>query len=90
MLWINILTLCTFTVSGGDSLPNEYKKAMVELLKKTKLPVPAKGHDFPPIPGPKIKSKIGVIGGGASGVHMAYSLKQMGFEDVTILEKSNR
>ena len=30
------------------------------------------------------------MGAGPSGVHMAYLLKQKGFKDVTILEKSNR
>ena len=52
---------------------------------------PSKGQDFHSIPGPKSKSsKIGIVGGGVSGVHMAYSLKKLGYKDVTIMEKSNR
>ena len=65
------------------------------LLQKVKTPIltnaNANGIEFSTINGPQNKkSKIGIVGGGVSGVHMAYSLKKMGFEDVTILEKSNR
>ena len=64
------------------------------LLQKVKTPIltnaNANGIEFSTINGPQNKkSKIGIVGGGVSGVHMAYSLKKMGFEDVTILEKSN-
>ena len=53
--------------------------------------MPPKGQDFPPINGPKcLNSKIGIVGAGPSGVHMAYSLKKLGFTDVTILERTNR
>ena len=69
--------------------------ALKALLQKVKTPIltnaPSKGTDFAPINGPKnLQSKIGIVGGGVSGVHMAYSLKKMGYSDVTILEKSNR
>ena len=37
-----------------------------------------------------MNSKIGIVGAGPSGVHMAYELKQKGYTDVTILERSNR
>ena len=54
-------------------------------------PLPPKGFDFAPIVGPKcLDSKIGIIGAGPSGVHMGYLLKQSGFTDVTIIEKTNR
>ena len=50
-----------------------------------------KGEPFKSIPGPKcLNSKIGIVGAGPSGVHMAYELKQKGYTDVTILERSNR
>ena len=43
------------------------------------------------IKGPKsVYDKIGIVGAGPSGIHMATLLKQKGFEDITILEKSNR
>ena len=41
------------------------------------------------IPGPRtLGDRIAIIGAGASGIHMALSLKQRGFKDVTILEKT--
>ena len=43
------------------------------------------------IPGPeKISDKIGIVGAGPAGIHMAYLLKRRGFKNVEILEKSNR
>ena len=46
---------------------------------------------FKPVNGPNGNdSRIGIVGAGAGGVHMAYLLKQKGFTNVTILEKSNR
>ena len=50
-----------------------------------------KGEAFKTIKGPKcLNSKIGIVGAGPSGVHMAYQLKQKGYTNVTILERSNR
>lgn len=50
-----------------------------------------KGEPFKTIKGPKcLNSKIGIVGAGPSGVHMAYQLKQKGYTNVTILERSNR
>ena len=50
-----------------------------------------KGQAFPKIRGPeRLDSKIGIIGGGPAGIDMAYQLKQKGYMNVTILEKSPR
>ena len=50
-----------------------------------------KGLPFKPIKGPKNKySKIGIVGAGPAGVHMAYMLKKKGFDNIIIVEKSNR
>lgn len=50
-----------------------------------------KGQPFPKIKGPgRFDTKIGIIGGGPAGIHMAYKLKQRGYQNVTILEKSPR
>jgi hypothetical protein len=60
-------------------------------LKVFFSPVEPKGTPFKPVNGPNGKdSRIGIVGAGAGGVHMAYHLKQKGFTNVTILEKSNR
>ena len=43
------------------------------------------------IPGPKSYSdKIGIVGGGPAGIHMALLLKQKGFKSVEVLESSGR
>ena len=48
-----------------------------------------KGLAFNTIKGPKrFDSKIGIVGGGPAGIHMAYQLYQRGYTNVTILEKS--
>ncbi len=57
----------------------------------SKADVPPKGTPFPNIPGPKCKTdRIGIVGAGLSGIHMAYLLKERGFKNVRILEKDNR
>ena len=44
-----------------------------------------------PIPGPKsYNDKIGIVGAGPAGIHMALLLKQKGFKSVEVLESSDR
>ena len=44
-----------------------------------------------PIPGPKsYDDKIGIVGAGPAGIHMALLLKQKGFKSVEVLESSDR
>jgi hypothetical protein len=64
--------------------------AIAELQAKVQQTVPPKGLAFPKIDGPKcLTSKIGIVGAGPAGIHMAYELKKRGFKDVTIFEKNN-
>lgn len=43
------------------------------------------------IKGPKsLSDDIAIIGAGPSGIHMAYLLKEKGFKNVKILERTNR
>lgn len=39
---------------------------------------------------PKKSDRIGIIGAGPSGLHMAYQLKRAGFENVVVVEKTGR
>lgn len=46
--------------------------------------------NFPKVKGPKSKhDRIAIIGAGPSGIHMAYKLKEAGYRNVTIFEKTN-
>lgn len=49
-------------------------------------------YDLPyKIPGPRrLNDKIAIVGAGPAGVHMALLLKQKGFKNVEILEKTSR
>ena len=43
------------------------------------------------IPGPKsYNSRIGIVGAGSAGIHMALLLKQKGFKNIEVLESSGR
>ena len=43
------------------------------------------------IEGPRcFDDRIGIVGAGTAGIHMAYLLKEKGFKDITIFEKSDR
>ena len=52
--------------------------------------VPSKGKPFPRINGPKPHEKICIVGAGPSGIHMAISLKDRGYQNITIFEKTGR
>ena len=64
---------------------------IVESLQNLLLePGPAKGIEFPSVPGPRREDRVCIVGAGPSGVHMAMKLKKMGHKDVTIFEKTDR
>jgi len=61
-----------------------------QLLSLLDSPVPAKGDPWPDIPGPNLNDRVCVVGAGASGIHMAMSLKKRNYENVVVFEKSSR
>ena len=85
-------TICVWDICSGQGPSPEFVAGLGALIQKlTDPPINPKGLGYPRIRGPKcLNSKIGVIGGGPSGVHVAYLLKKYGFDDVTILEATNR
>ena len=62
-------------------------EALKQLLN---LEIPAKGHTFPIINGPKENDHVCIVGAGPAGIHMALSLKDRGYKSVKIFEKSGR
>ena len=58
-----------------------------ELLDKE---LPPKGYPFPRIHGPAPWERVCIVGAGPAGVHMSLTLKQKGYSNVTIFEKSGR
>ena len=59
-------------------------------MSKVEEFVPPKGIKFKKIRGPRKNARIGIVGAGPAGVHMAYLLKEKGFSNINIIEKSNR
>ena len=46
-------------------------------------PSPALGEPWPTIPGPELDDRVCIVGAGASGIHMAISLKKRNYENVS-------
>ena len=49
-----------------------------------------KGTPFPRIPGPSPEDKVCIVGAGPAGLHMAVELRRRNYNNIVILEKSNR
>ena len=80
ILWVEI-----------DSLASNPMEIALQTLENLILnQEPAKGEEFPKIPGPDKSDRVCIVGAGPSGVHMALKLKKLGFENVTIFEKTGR
>ena len=47
-------------------------------------PSPALGEPWPNIPGPELDDRVCIVGAGASGIHMAISLKKRNYENVIL------
>ena len=61
-----------------------------EIKHLLSVDVPPKGDVFPQITGPKLQDHVCIVGAGPAGIHMALSLKDKGYKDITIFEKTNR
>ena len=64
-----------------------YKPKIDQLLRST---VPSRGKEFPNINGPTPNEKVCIVGAGPAGLHMALSLKDKGYRNIRILEKTGR
>jgi hypothetical protein len=65
-------------------------KAVQELGHLLTVDVPPKGDVFPQVIGPNLQDHVCIVGAGPAGIHMALSLKDRGYKNVTIFEKTDR
>eukprot|EP00092_Neocalanus_flemingeri_P048583 GFUD01055484.1.p1 GENE.GFUD01055484.1~~GFUD01055484.1.p1 ORF type:complete len:620 (-),score=86.20 GFUD01055484.1:6-1865(-) len=80
-----LLLLFLYCARSKNSLQSQAKQ-LLSLL----APAPAVGEPWPSIPGPELKDRVCIVGAGASGIHMALSLKKRSYENVVVFEKSIR
>ena len=64
-------------VAGRWAIDSE---ALLDLLETDS---PARGADWPRIPGPQQQDRVCVVGAGISGVHMAARLTNLGYNNVS-------
>jgi hypothetical protein len=77
--------LCT-----SSQPPSAITKIVQELRTLLAIDVSPKGDIFPEVTGPNPQDHVCIVGAGPAGIHMALSLKDKGFKDVTIFEKTGR
>ena len=69
---------------------NSAKKAAKILTELLTIDLPPKGDPFPKINGPKPHEHVCIVGAGPAGIHMAVSLKEKGYPNIKIFEKTGR
>ena len=72
---------------GGPSNTCLAIQALQALLEADR---PTKGSPFPTIDGPRTHEKVCIVGAGPAGIDMAVRLKDKGFSNLTIFEKTGR
>ena len=60
------------------------------LLSTVRRDAGEKGAPFPRIPGPSPEDKVCIVGAGPAGLHMAVELRRRKYNNIVILEKSDR
>ena len=60
------------------------------LIERINVDLPPKGSPFPTIKGPKPHENVCIVGAGPAGIHMALSLKEKGYRNIRIFEKTGR
>ena len=89
-LCLKVVTLCAIIPLSCCQRPSFFAKTAQELTNLLKVDVPAKGNIFPNVVGPELEDHVCIVGAGPAGLHMALSLKDKGYTDVTIFEKTDR
>ena len=77
ILFLTLVLLHKYPVSCDD--------VQAQHLLSLLSPTPALGEPWPNIPGPGLDDRVCIVGAGAAGVHMAARLKNMKYENVSLL-----
>ena len=87
---MTIYSLETDQNAGVSNVTGQLVKELQHLFNLNSATNPPLGHHFPSIIGPKPSDDVCIVGAGPAGIHMALSLKDKGYKDITIFEKTNR
>ena len=79
---IGILSTVVLAIFLPISLAHDPKEMAKYLLSLLDDDTPAKGEEWPQIPGLNTDDRVCIVGAGASGIHMAVSLKNKHYKDV--------
>ena len=77
----------SLTVVSDD---NNISLAIEGLNALLEINLPAKGEPFPKIAGPLPEEKVCIVGAGPAGIDMAVRLKDKGFKNLIVFEKTGR
>ena len=70
--------------------PFEFAEIVQELRNLLDVDVPPEGQEFPRVTGPNPHDDVCIVGAGPAGIHMALSLKDQGYKQITMFEKTGR
>lgn len=82
-----LVMVIRITLCQDRSVISEAVETLTELFT---IDLPPKGDPFPKINGPKPHEHVCIIGAGPAGIHMAISLKEKGYSNIKIFEKTGR
>ena len=89
-LGFGIIIIYSFVHAAVTQPPSAIEKTVQELKKLLAVDKSPKGDIFPHVTGPSLQDKVCIVGAGPAGIHMALSLKDRGYKDIIIFEKTDR
>eukprot|EP00092_Neocalanus_flemingeri_P089300 GFUD01112994.1.p1 GENE.GFUD01112994.1~~GFUD01112994.1.p1 ORF type:complete len:612 (-),score=92.37 GFUD01112994.1:186-2021(-) len=90
-MWLSMQSIVILVITSlSCAMCQKSLQSQAKQLLSLLAPTPAVGEPWPSIPGPDLKDRVCIIGAGASGIHMATSLKKRKYENVVVFERSIR